>query len=144
MQTMRVLVEGVCSYLGGSATSEETDLTKKNLDYIDKELGSASQGLLKDQEVHRLEDDLAVVYYQLGAAVRAQPEFTKRETEVFLQYVQEHRLERQLTALHSRLMGVSALTDQPTLLEELVERCRPKRWEMRDFCVKVSEGDILT
>ncbi|KAJ8013077.1 hypothetical protein DPEC_G00049550 [Dallia pectoralis] len=138
MQTMRTLVEGICDYLGGSASTEETDLARKNLDYIDQELGAAGQGLLTDQEVHRLEDDLAVVYYQLGMAVRAQPEFTKRETEVFLQYVQDYRLERQLTALHSRLMGVSALTDQPTLLEELVQSCKPKRWEMREFCVKVN------
>ncbi|KAJ7984299.1 hypothetical protein DPEC_G00363320 [Dallia pectoralis] len=138
MQTMRTLVEGICDYLGGSASTEETDLARKNLDYIDQELGAAGQGLLTDQEVHRLEDDLAVVYYQLGMAVRAQPEFTKRETEVFLQYVQDYRLERQLTALHSGLMGVSALTDQPTLLEELVQSCKPKRWEMREFCVKVN------
>lgn len=140
MQTMRTLVEGICTYLGGSASAEETDLARKNLDYIDQELAAAGPGLLTDQEVHRLEDDLAVVYYQLGAVVRAQSEFTKRETEVFLQYVQEHRLERQLTALHSRLMGVSVLTDQPTLLEELVQSRKPKRWEMREFCVKVSGG----
>ncbi|CDQ60600.1 unnamed protein product [Oncorhynchus mykiss] len=138
MQTMRTLVEGICTYLGGSASAEETDLARKNLDYIDQELAAAGPGLLTDQEVHRLEDDLAVVYYQLGAVVRAQSEFTKRETEVFLQYVQEHRLERQLTALHSRLMGVSVLTDQPTLLEELVQSRKPKRWEMREFCVKVN------
>lgn len=72
--------------------------------------------------------------------MRAQPEFTKKETEVFLQYVQDYRLERQLTALYSRLMGVSALTDRPTLLEELILSRKPKRWELREFCVKVCEG----
>ncbi|KAL0963585.1 hypothetical protein UPYG_G00308260 [Umbra pygmaea] len=138
MQTMRTLVEGICEYLGGRATAEETDLSRKNLDYIDQELGIPGQGLLTDQEVHRLEDDLAVVYYQLGTAVRAQAEFTKRETDVFLQYVQDYRLERQLTALHSRLIGVSALTEQPTLLEVLVQSREPRRWEMREFCVKVN------
>lgn len=66
----RVLVQGICSYLGGSATQEETELAKKNLDHIDQELGATSYGLLKDQEVHQLENDLAVVYYQLGTAVR--------------------------------------------------------------------------
>lgn len=72
MILVRVLVQGVCSYLGGSATAEETELAKKNLDYIDLELGTSGQGLMNDEEVHRLEDDLAVVYYQLGTAVRAQ------------------------------------------------------------------------
>lgn len=138
MQTVRVLVQGICSYLGGSATADETELAKKNLDSIDQELGVSGQGLLDDREVHRLEDDLAVVYYQLGTAVRAQSDFTKKETEVFLQYVQDYRLERQLTALYNRLMGVSALTDQPTLLEELILSRKPKRWELREFCVKVN------
>lgn len=67
---LRVLVQGICSYLGGSATAEETEVAKKNLDHIDQELGASGLGLLDDQEVHRLEDDLAVVYYQLGTAVR--------------------------------------------------------------------------
>ncbi|XP_031729844.1 uncharacterized protein LOC116398012 [Anarrhichthys ocellatus] len=138
MQTVRVLVQGICSYLGGGATAEESELAKKNLDHIDQELGASGHGLLDDQEVHRLEDDLAVVYYQLGTAVRAQSDFTKKETEVFLQYVQDYRLERQLTALYSRLMGVSALTDQPTLLEELILSRKPKRWELREFCVKIN------
>lgn len=66
---LRVLVQGICSYLGGSATAEETEVSKKNLDHIDQELGESGHGLLDDQEVHRLEDDLAVVYYQLGTAV---------------------------------------------------------------------------
>lgn len=67
----RVLVQGICSYLGGEATKEEAELARKNLDYIDQELSAGGQGLLCDQEVHELEGDLAVVYYQLGAAVRA-------------------------------------------------------------------------
>lgn len=67
---LRVLVQGICSYLGGSATAEETELAKKNLDNIDQELGASGHGLLDDKEVHQLEDDLAVVYYQLGTAVR--------------------------------------------------------------------------
>nr|XP_046261045.1 uncharacterized protein LOC124067591 isoform X4 [Scatophagus argus] len=138
MQTVRVLVQGVCSYLGGSSTPEETEMAKKNLDHIDQELGVSGQGLLDDQEVHRLEDDLAVVYYQLGTAVRAHSEFTKKETEVFLQYVQEYRLERQLTALYNRLMGVSVLTDQPTLLEEVILSRKPKRWELKEFNIKVN------
>ncbi|XP_058469761.1 uncharacterized protein LOC131443801 [Solea solea] len=138
IQTVRVLVQGICSYLSGSATVEETEVAKKNLDHIDQELGASGQGLLEDNEVHRLEDDLAVVYYQLGTAVRAQSDFTKKETEVFLQYVQDYRLERQLTALYNRLMGVSALSDRRTLLEELILTRKPKRWELREFCVKVN------
>lgn len=72
--------------------------------------------------------------------MRAKSDFTKKETEVFLQYVQDYRLERQVTALFNRLMGVSALTDQPTLLEELILTRKPKRWELREFCVKVGES----
>lgn len=56
--------------MGGSATAEETEVAKKNLDSIDQELGASGHGLLDDREVHQLEDDLAVVYYQLGTAVR--------------------------------------------------------------------------
>ncbi|KAK5920560.1 hypothetical protein CgunFtcFv8_024357 [Champsocephalus gunnari] len=140
MQTVRVLVQDICSYLGGSGSAEESEAAKKNLDSMDQELGAGGAGLLDDQEVHRLEDDLAVVYYQLGTAVRAQAQFTKKETEVFLQYVQDYRLERQLMALYNRLMGVSSLTDQPTLLEELILNRKPKRWELREFCVKVGGG----
>ncbi|KAL6484816.1 hypothetical protein MHYP_G00068610 [Metynnis hypsauchen] len=138
MQSMRVLVEGICTYLSGSTTSDDMDLVKKNLDHIDNQLSSFGPGLLTDQEVHRLEYDLVVVYNQLGASVRAQPEFTKREKDVFLNYVQEYRLERQLTALYSRMMGISVLTDQPTLLEELVQNRKPKRWQVKEFCVKVN------
>ncbi|KAI7808510.1 hypothetical protein IRJ41_006752 [Triplophysa rosa] len=138
MQTMRVLVEGVCAFLTGTASAEDTDQIKKNLDHIDNEVGSFGAGLLNDQEVHGLEDDLITVYNQLGATIRAQPQFTKQEKEVFLSYVREYRLERQLTALYNRIMGISALTDQPTLLEELIQNRKPKRWEMKEFCVKVN------
>lgn len=142
MQTMRVVVEGICSYLGGNAGSDDVDLVKKNLDHIDRELNSFGPGLLTDEEVHRLEYDLVVVYNQLGASVRAQPEFTKCEKEVFLSYVQEYKLERQLTALYSRMMGLSVLTDQPTLLEKIVYNRKPKRWEIKEFCVKVSKYQV--
>lgn len=74
--------------------------------------------------------------------VKAQPEFTKKEMEVFLRYVQDCRLERQLMALYSRLVGVSALTDRPMLLEELILNRRPKRWELQEFCVKVCEDSV--
>lgn len=66
----RVLVQGICSYLSGSATAEDAEVAKKNLGNIDQELGASCHGLLEDQEVQQLEDDLAVVYYQLGTAVR--------------------------------------------------------------------------
>ncbi|KAG7501674.1 hypothetical protein JOB18_004602 [Solea senegalensis] len=35
-------------------------------------------------------------------------------------------------------MGVSALSDRRTLLEELILTRKPKRWELREFCVKVN------
>lgn len=68
--SLRVLVQGVCSYLSGNATAEESEVAKKNLEHIDQELGASGHGLLDDQEVRQLEDDLAAVYYQLGVAVR--------------------------------------------------------------------------
>ncbi|MGH0138577.1 UNVERIFIED_CONTAM: hypothetical protein FKN15_072999 [Acipenser sinensis] len=135
MQTLQALVLGVCSYLDGTAKPEDAEFVKKNLDQIDREL-STGHGLLKDTEVHSCEDDLVVVYYQLGAVVRASQGHTKRETEVFLKYVEDYRLERQLTAMYSRLMGVSLLTNQPTLLDEIVRDYKPKRWELREFCEK--------
>lgn len=138
MQTVRVLVQGICSYLSGSATADETEVVKKTLDHIDQELGASCQGLLEDKEVHQLEDDLAVVYYQLGIVVKAQSDFTEKEMEVFFQYVKDYHLERQLTALYNRLMGLSALTQQPTLLEELMLRRKPKRWHFKEFVIKVN------
>ncbi|KAK1169627.1 hypothetical protein AOXY_G8468 [Acipenser oxyrinchus oxyrinchus] len=137
MQTLQALVSGVCSYLDGTAKPDDAEFVKKNLDLIDREL-STGHGLLKDTEVHSCEDDLVVVYYQLGAVVRASQGHTKRETEVFLKYVEDYRLERQLTAMYSRLMGVSLLTNQPTLLDEIVRDYKPKRWELREFCEKVN------
>ncbi|KAJ0047346.1 hypothetical protein NL108_002510, partial [Boleophthalmus pectinirostris] len=130
------LVQGICSYLDGSATAEETETVKKNLEHLDQELSVSEQGLLGDREVHCLEDDLAVVYNQLTTAVRAQSNFTKKETEVFLLFVKDYHLERQLTALYHRLMGMSPLTERPPLLEELILSRKPKRWELTQFCVK--------
>lgn len=88
MQTMRTLVEGICTYLGGSAL-------------VCRGLLPAGRGRQGTAGVHQAGD------------------------RGVLQYVQEHRLERQLMMLHSRLMGVSALTDQPTLLEELSRATSP-------------------
>ncbi|KAJ8405940.1 hypothetical protein AAFF_G00308280 [Aldrovandia affinis] len=138
MQTLRGLAQSISSYLDGSSTPDELDVVKKNLDHIDQELGGGERGLLSDTEVHQLEGDLAAVFGHLGALVRARPAYTKRETEAFLQCAQDLRLERQLTAIHARLMGVCPLTTQPTLLEELIQNHQPKRWEMRQFCEKVN------
>lgn len=136
MQSVKVLVQGICSYLDGSASAEQTEMVKKNLEDIDQELSATGQGLLEDKEVHSLEDDLAVVYNQLGTAVRAQSDFTKRETEVFLQFVKDYHLERQLIALYNRVMGVSTLADRRSLLQELILSRKPKRWEITQFYVK--------
>lgn len=138
MQSVKVLVQGICSYLDGSASAEEIEAVKTNLELIDQELSAPGQGLLEDKEVHTLEDDLAVVYNQLSFMVRAQSDFTKRETEIFLQFVKDYHLERQLIALYNRLMGVSTLTDHRPLLEELILSRKPKRWEITQFCVKVN------
>ncbi|KAK7939656.1 hypothetical protein WMY93_002982 [Mugilogobius chulae] len=138
MQNVKVLVQGICSYLDGTSSTEEMEAVKKSLEQIDQELSASGQGLLDDREVHRLEDDLALVYNQLTTVVRAQSDFTKKETDVFLQFVKDYHLERQLTALYHRLMGVSPLTERPTLLEQLILSHKPKRWELSQFCVKVN------
>ncbi|XP_072301143.1 uncharacterized protein [Eucyclogobius newberryi] len=138
MQNVKVLVQSICSYLDGRSSAEETEAVKKSLEHMDQELSASGQGLLDDREVHCLEDDLAVVYNQLTTAVRAQSDFTKKETELFLQFVKDYHLERQLTALYHRLMGVSPLTERPTLLEQLIQSRKPKRWELTEFCVKVN------
>lgn len=66
----RTLAQSVCSYLNGIATAEESDVAKKHLDVIDQELAASGHGLLDDQEVCQLEDDLAAAYCQLSASVR--------------------------------------------------------------------------
>ncbi|KAJ0005854.1 hypothetical protein NQD34_015748 [Periophthalmus magnuspinnatus] len=138
MQNVKALVQAISSYLDGSSSAEETETVKKNLEHLDQELSISEQGLLGDTEVQHLEDDLAVVYNQLTTAVRAQSAFTKKETEVFLQFVKDYHLERQLTALYHRLMGLSPLTERLPLLEKLILSRKPKRWELTQFCVKVN------
>lgn len=66
----RTLVQSICSYLNGNATAEESEAAKKNLDLIDQELAASGHGLLDDQEVCQLEDDLAAAYCQLSSSVR--------------------------------------------------------------------------
>lgn len=75
--------------------------------------------------------------------MKAQSDFTEKEMEVFFQYVKDYHLERQLTALYNRLMGLSALTQQPTLLEELMLRRKPKRWHFKEFVIKVSVSPAM-
>ncbi|KAE8628370.1 hypothetical protein XENTR_v10007486 [Xenopus tropicalis] len=137
LQSVSPILLGIVSQINGSATLDEMEFVKKNLDSIDRELATG-KGLMHDSEVTRCEDDITVVYQQLTAVVRAEKSYTGREREVFLQYMQDYKIERQLNALYNRLLGVSVLAEQPTLLQLVIKDHRPRRWEMIAFCQRVN------
>nr|XP_033803740.1 uncharacterized protein LOC117362074 [Geotrypetes seraphini] len=137
LQSMKSMVLGIEAYLQGTAKAEELEFVQKNLDAIDKQLASG-RGLVHNADVVYCEDNISVVYYQLGMVVRANAQFTKRETELFLQYVADYKIDRQLNALYNRLLGVSVLANQITLLEQVILDHKPRRWEMMAFCEKVN------
>ncbi|XP_078512413.1 uncharacterized protein LOC144772120 [Lissotriton helveticus] len=137
MQSMKSVVLGIEAYIQGVAKPEEIEFVKKSLDAINKEL-VAVKGLMHDSDVVYCEDNITVVYYQLDTVVRADKQFTKKETEVFMQYIADYKIERQLNALYNRLLGVSVLANQTTLLEQVILDHKPRRWEMMVFCEKIN------
>ncbi|XP_053312738.1 uncharacterized protein LOC128474429 [Spea bombifrons] len=137
LQSVNALVMGTVAQIKGLATPEETEFVKKHLESIDKEL-AAGKGLMRDNDVTRCEDDITVVYQQLASVVRAGKSYSDKEKEVFLQYVQDYKIDRQLNALYNRLLGVSVLADQITLLQQVIRDHRPRRWQMIAFCQKVN------
>ncbi|KAM8975513.1 uncharacterized protein RCH25_018493 [Pelodytes ibericus] len=137
LQTVNSVVLGIVAQIKGSASAEELDLVRKNLESIDREL-AAGQGLMRDSDVTRCEDDITVVYQQLTSVVRAGKSYSDKEREVFLNLVQDYKLDRQLNALYNRLLGVSILANQVTLLQQVIQDHRPRRWEMIAFCQKVN------
>ncbi|XP_014351234.1 uncharacterized protein LOC106705774 [Latimeria chalumnae] len=137
MQSLRSLSLGIVTYLQDNAKPEELEFVKKNLEIIDREL-SAGKGLINDCDVKYCEDNIVVVYYQLGLSIRADKQYTKKETEVFLKYFEDYKIERQLNALYNRLVGASVLTNQKTLLDFVIRDHKPKRWEMKEFCEKIN------
>ncbi|XP_053878845.1 uncharacterized protein LOC128834252 [Malaclemys terrapin pileata] len=137
LQSLRSLVLGVVAQLQGTATPEELEFVRRELELLDREL-AGGPGLLDDAEVGRYEDCVAAVYGQLGAAVRAGSAHAPREKELFLQSCAQYELERQLLGLCRRAQGVSVLTGRPALLEQAVQAHRPRRWQMAQFCQKLN------
>ncbi|KAM4797144.1 LOW QUALITY PROTEIN: uncharacterized protein WCC33_002177 [Rhinophrynus dorsalis] len=137
LQSVNSMVLGIVAQIKGSATADEMEFIKKNLESIDREL-AAGKGLMRDSDVTRCEDDITVVYQQLTAVIRAEKSYRDREKEIFLQYIQDYKIERQVNAFYNRLLGVSVLADQITLLQQVIQDHRPRRWEMIAFCQKVN------
>ncbi|CAH2301452.1 Hypothetical predicted protein [Pelobates cultripes] len=137
VQSINSVVLGIVAQINGSATAEELEIVKKSLESIDKEL-AAGKGLMRDTDVTRCEDDMTVVYQQLSAVIRAEKSYSEKEKEVFLQYVQDYKIERQVNALYNRLLGISVLADQATLLQQVIQDHHPRRWEMIAFCQKIN------
>ncbi|XP_075449393.1 uncharacterized protein LOC142490858 [Ascaphus truei] len=137
LQSVSSVVVGIMAQIQGSATADEMEFVKKNLESIDREL-AAGKGLMRDADVTRCEDDITVVYQQLTTVIRAGKPHTGQEKEVFLQYMQDYKIERQLNALYNRLLGVSVLADQTTLLQQVIQEHHPRRWEIIAFCQKVN------
>uniref|UniRef100_A0A8C5M0P4 Uncharacterized protein n=1 Tax=Leptobrachium leishanense TaxID=445787 RepID=A0A8C5M0P4_9ANUR len=137
LQSINAIVMGLVAQIKSLATAEELELVKKTLESIDKEL-AAGKGLMRDMDVTRCEDDISVVYQQLASVVRAEKSYSDKEREVFLEYVREYKIDRQLNALYNRLLGVSVLADQITLLQQVIRDHHPRRWEMIAFCQKIN------
>ncbi|KAM4697231.1 uncharacterized protein O3C94_003493 [Discoglossus pictus] len=137
LKSLNSLVLGVVAQIQGSATTEEIEFVKKNMESIDRELAEG-KGLMRDADVTRCENDITVVYQQLTTVVRAGKYYSTQEKEVFLQYIQDYKIERQVNAFFNRLLGISVLSDQTTLLQEVIQEHHPRRWEMIAFCQKVN------
>ncbi|XP_063813077.1 uncharacterized protein LOC135050539 [Pseudophryne corroboree] len=137
LQSINSVVLGLVAQINDSATAEEMEFVRKTLESIDRQL-AAGKGLMRDSHVTRCEDDITVVYQQLATVVRAGKSYKEKEKEIFLQYVSDYKIDRQLNALYNRLLGVSILADQATLLQQVIQDHHPRRWEMIAFCQQVN------
>ncbi|KAM3932820.1 uncharacterized protein RB166_003560 [Leptodactylus fuscus] len=137
LQAINTVVLGLVAQINDSATTEEIEFVKRTLESIDRQL-AIGKGLMRDFDVIRCEDDIVVVYQQLATIVRAGKSYKDKEKEVFIQYVYDYKLDRQLNALYNRLLGISVLADHVTLLQQVIRDHRPRRWEMIAFCQQVN------
>ncbi|XP_039204110.1 uncharacterized protein LOC120310117 [Crotalus tigris] len=138
LQSLRSLALGVVSHLqGGAATAEELAFVRREVELLEREL-AAGPGLLEDGELDVCEDSVAAAFGQLCLAVRAAPPAARLETELFAQSCARDKLERRLLCLWRRLQGNAVLTLQRPLLEQAVQRHRPRRPQMALFCQKLN------
>ncbi|XP_026577408.1 uncharacterized protein LOC113450431 [Pseudonaja textilis] len=137
LQSLRSLALGVVSHLQGSATAEELAFVRKEVELLEREL-AAGPGLLEDGGLDACEDCVAAAFGQLCLAVRAAPPAAPLETELFVQGCMRDKLERRLLVLWRRLQGNAVLSLQRPLLEQAVQRHRPRRPEMALFCQKLN------
>ncbi|XP_032075470.1 uncharacterized protein LOC116510150 [Thamnophis elegans] len=137
LQSLRSLALGVVSQLQGSASAEELAFVRREVELLEREL-AAGPGLLEEGGLDACEDCVAAVFGQLCLAVRAPPAAAPPEIELFAQGCARDKLERRLLVLWRRLQGNAALTLQRPLLEQAVQRHRPRRPQMALFCQKLN------
>ncbi|XP_073468809.1 uncharacterized protein [Aquarana catesbeiana] len=137
LQSVNSVVLGLIAQINETATADEIEFVKKTLESIDRQL-AAGKGLMRDSDVTKCEDSITVVYQQLATVIRAGKLYKDKEKEVFLQYVTDYKIDRQLNALYNRLLGISVLADQVTLLQQVIRDNHPRRWQMIAFCQQVN------
>ncbi|XP_063162147.1 uncharacterized protein LOC134499375 [Candoia aspera] len=137
LQSLRSLALGAVSHLQGSATAEELAFVRRELELLEREL-AAGPGLLEDGGLGACEDCVAAAFGQLCLAVRTAPPHAPLETELFLQACSRDKLERRLLGLWRRLQGNAVMALQRPLLEQAVQRHRPRRPQMARFCQKLN------
>ncbi|XP_058041519.1 uncharacterized protein LOC131199596 isoform X2 [Ahaetulla prasina] len=137
LQSLRSLALGVVSHLQGSATAEELAFVRREVELLERELATGP-GLLEDGGLDACEDCVAAAFGHLCLAVRAAAPAAQLETELFVQGCEREKLERRLLVLWRRLQGNAVLTLQRPLLEQAVQRHRPRRPQMALFCQKLN------
>ncbi|KAF7236614.1 Protein rapunzel [Varanus komodoensis] len=140
LQSLRSLALGVVSHLQGAAAPDELAFVRRELEALEREL-AGGPGLLEDGELGLCEDCVAGVFAQLALAARATGPHAARERELFLQRCARDELERRLLALCRLVQGSAVLALRRPLLEQAVERHRPRRPQLARLCQKL--GAVL-
>ncbi|KAG8137200.1 hypothetical protein E2320_005723 [Naja naja] len=133
LQSLRSLALGVVSHLQGSATAEELAFVRREVELLEREL-AAGPGLLEDGGLDACEDCVAAAFGQLAGGAPC----CAAGTELFAQVCARDKLERCLLVLWRRLQGNAVLSLQRPLLEQAVQRHRPRRPQMALFCQKLN------
>ncbi|XP_074833242.1 uncharacterized protein LOC142001668 [Carettochelys insculpta] len=137
LQALRSLALGAVAQLQGTATPEEREFVRRELEALEREL-AGGPALLDDAELGRCEDSVAAVAGQLVAAVRAGSAHAAREQELFVHRCERYELERQLLGLARRVRGPSLLDGRPALLDQQAQQHRPRRRQMAQFCQRLN------
>ncbi|KAL8191475.1 UNVERIFIED_CONTAM: hypothetical protein K2H54_073868 [Gekko kuhli] len=139
LQSLHSLGLGLVAQLQGSATPEERAFVGRELELLEQEL-AGGPGLLEGEGegLGACEDCVAGVFGHLCLAVRAGPPHAPRETELFLQACARDKLERRLLSLWRLVQGSAVVALRRPLLEQAVERHRPRRPQMARLCHKLN------